>query len=164
MTPADFQNHLRALADPKAANRAVRNGLRRAASRGVTRARKNFSKRGIGRRIFGKNRSGLTKLVTVGRPESGALAEASIEIKVKGIPGLMEEGGRTKPHRIKARSGSRLAFRTRTGQLVRPAEVKHPGSRVPKTPGVEPELERISRDGQAEIQKGMDALIARGAR
>jgi hypothetical protein len=127
----------------RALKRAIKNPLQRGARKSATEARKQIPSSGIGRTIWGKNPSGLTKqkLVTAIEPRGGGesvdgtlTGDAVVTgVKLRGIPRLLEDGGRIKPHTIKPRGGAvgraRLAFMGSRG-LVMPRSVRHPGAPV----------------------------------
>jgi len=117
---------------PGILRRAVVNSLRRTVRRTATVVKQEIrSGSGIGRTIWGKNASGLTKqgLVSIIRPRvSGDSIETGLSFR--GIPKLIEEGGRIKAHRIKGKTARGfLAFEGRKG-LILTKSVQHPGSTV----------------------------------
>lgn len=117
---------------PKMLSRAVVNSFRRTLRRTATSVQRDIrSQSGIGRTIWGKNASGLRKqsLVTIIRPR---VTEGAIEtgLRFRGIPKLLEEGGRLKAHKIRGKSArGLLVFEGRKG-LVVIKSVQHPGAAV----------------------------------
>lgn len=89
----------------------VLNAFRRQLRRTITTVKREIATdSGIGQTIWGKNRSGLDKVVTLIQARA---SEGQIEtgIRLVGIPRLVEEGGPIKPHFIRngfGRSGNRI--------------------------------------------------------
>lgn len=158
----------------RALKRALKNSLQRGARRSATETRKQVAAQsGIGRTIWGKNQSGLTKqkLVTAIEPRGGGEAvEGSLSgdavvtgVRLRGIPKLVEEGGRTKAHTIKPRGGAvgreRLAFVT-GGKLVRPRSVRHPGSPIRPHGFAAATLQRNAPGIVADVNRSVQNAVA----
>lgn len=114
------------------AARAIKNSLSRTLRRTATTVRRDVrTASGIGRSIWGRNASGLAKqkLVSIIEPRSRG-EDIETGLKFKGLPRLIEEGGRIKPHPIKANRARRLVFEGRSGRLVSIQQVRHPGMTV----------------------------------
>lgn len=113
------------------AGKALKNSLTRTTRRGATAVKRDVRASGIGRRIWGKDPSGLTKqkLVAAISPRvRGDAIEAGL--RFKGIPKLIEEGGRIKQHKIigKTKRGL-LVFEGHRGTVFARG-VRHPGGPV----------------------------------
>lgn len=142
----DLQINLRGVEEILAKNarflpvlrRAVVNSLRRTTRRAATEVKADVRTRsGIGRKIWGKDPSGLTKqgLISIIQPQvRGDSIEAGL--KLRGIPRLLEEGGRYGPHTIRSKRGGFLVFEGRprgefgTSSMVVTRKVEHRGSPV----------------------------------
>lgn len=117
---------------PKVAARAIKNSLTRTTRRVATQVRKEIrTGSGIGRSIWGQKAGGLTKqkLVSIIPPHASADA-IETGLSFRGIPKLVEQGGRIKAHVIKANRSKRLIFEGRAGRTVVTHSVKHPGAAV----------------------------------
>lgn len=146
----------------KGLDNVMKNTLRRGARRVREGGIKDIATKGPGRRIWGKKPKGLRKQVVMSKVQQNGPAAFEIEIDVKGIPGHMETGGRTAPHRIKAQrrgpKGKRLlSFRAAGGTGAVP-EVQHPGGRVNRDPSVEPRLEREAPQIERELVAAVDVF------
>lgn len=107
-------------------DRPVINAFRRGVRRIASQIRPSFLGTGIGRAIWGKRASGLSKLV-YGMRVTKVGDELQTGIKLKGIPALLEDGGRILPHVIKPKNAPFLVFQA-GGRWVRTAKgVRHPG-------------------------------------
>ena len=151
---------------PKLLSRAVKNSLTRTLRRTATTVRKDIQRSGIGRTIWGKKISGMVKqkLVTIIQPHaSGESIETGL--RFRGIPRLIEEGGRMKAHPIGSRKGADgvIVFKGRTGWVVTKG-VKHPGSMVRAHGFGGSALRRDERlfadDVNASIRRVLDAAEA----
>lgn len=111
--------------------RTLKNSFTRTLRRTATVVKKDVRGAGIGRSIWGRNSSGLTKqkLIQTIEPRSDG-DEIVTGLVLRGIPRIMELGGRLGPHRIKANRAKRLVFMGRAGTLVSVGSVNHPGARV----------------------------------
>lgn len=159
---------------PKSVERALVRTFRRGLSSGKTRAVAELRKRGITRRIFGEDASGLRKLVkrTRVKAEGGRITGG---LEVKGLPALVEHGGKTKAHKIEPKTPGRvLAFEghsirrgdflgLRAGARVFTRSVDHKGSRIPAQPymgeGLAAALHRFEDEADRELQKACDEAI-----
>lgn len=82
-------------------------------------------------------------------------------IEIKGMPGLMETGGRTAAHPITAREpGARLKFQV-GGRWRSVMKVMHKGSNIPKTAAVATALDRNEEQIGRDLQAKGDALVTR---
>lgn len=80
-------------------------------------------------------------------------------VSVQGMAAIMEEGGRTAPHKIRPRFAKELIFRGRVGGIVRTKEVNHPGSRIDRHAVAERRFERAVLDIEREIAETMEQVI-----
>jgi hypothetical protein len=84
-------------------------------------------------------------------------------LRVRGLAALQETGGRTAPHKIKAKNAKALVFLTRSGKFFKGAAVQHPGSNIPAIPFLrqtgQATVPELVRDMDAEIQKLADSVI-----
>jgi hypothetical protein len=161
MTPEQARADLARL-QGKGLDNVLKNAMRRGARRVREESIKDISRKGLGRRIWGKKPKGLRKQVVAGKVEKASPAGFSVEITVKGLPGMMELGGRTEAHDIKARKagpkGKRLlSFRASGGEGA-VAEVRHPGSNIHKDPSVEPNLAKHSPQIERDITAAVDVF------
>lgn len=124
----------------KRAARTIKNSLQRTLRRTATQVSKDIRSRGIGRAIWeGKGGAGdikRQKLITVIEPHAEGDSIVT-GLKFRGVPRLIEEGGRTKAHPIVGGKGKHglLIFEGRSGSfggegLVRKKRVQHPGGPV----------------------------------
>jgi hypothetical protein len=121
----------------------------------------------LGQALFGarkKPASGVVRQNLIGssaRRRSLTVFEGTL--RAKGLAALIETGGKTKPHRIKAWRGRFLVFqatgrtgflglRRRTGIIAVPA-VNHPGARVPREPFLRRSMERAAPAMTLELEK-----------
>ncbi len=112
--------------------RALKNSLTRTLRRTRTTVQRDIrTESSLGRKIWGRSASGLKSqgLVSIIEPK-GEGDGIVTGLRFKGIPRLLEDGGRIKAHRIKAREG-RLVFEV-GGKTIYARAVKHPGGPVHK--------------------------------
>lgn len=138
--------------------------LRRGARRIVTQTIGDIAKKGIGRRLFGKKRTGLRKIVTVSRVRQEGPGAFSVEMKARGLAGMMEKGGRTQGHRIKAskvgpKGRKVLSFRASGGTGAATGEVMHPGGPINRTPSLVPNADRNIDPIERELTAVVDAAL-----
>ena len=135
---------------------AILNGIRNQVRQTITVVKSDIrTKSGIGRRIWGKNGSGLNKIVTLVKARSaGGLVETGI--KLKGLPAIIETGGRIKAHTIRGKPYLRFPGKGGEGFTVTKM-VKHPGAPVMRHEFAKDALER---DGQ-KIQLAVSASLQR---
>jgi hypothetical protein len=125
----------------------VLNGMRNQIRRTITTVKRDIrTQSGIGQTIWGKNGSGLDKVVTLIQARvQGTNIETGI--KLKGIPVLIEEGGRINPHFIRngfGRSGNRIP---------------HPGMNVRSHFFARTALDRDSNKVLMEVRLAVQKLI-----
>lgn len=122
----------------------------------------------LGQAIFGNRKKaakGMVRQNLIGssaRRRSETVFEGSL--RAKGLAALIEKGGKTKPHKIKAwrgkflvfkatgRSGGFLGLRKRSGLIAVPA-VNHPGAPVPREPFLRRSMERAAPKIRAEVSR-----------
>lgn len=111
----------------------------------------------IGRKIWGKNRSGLSKQVTLIKARASGDGKAiETGVKLVGIPKLIEDGGRIKPHVIKGDPW--LVFQGKTG-IVSVHSVNHPGGAVHAHRFARQHVERDTSLVLHEVRAGITKLI-----
>jgi len=114
-------------------------------------AMKRFTSHGIGRAIWGRDvtssggaRKG-SNLPTFIKLEKTRWTARGLEgaLKAKGLPALVERGGRTRPHTITSKSDGVIKFSLPSlpGGFGFAPKVKHPGAVVPSRPFMRPALE-----------------------
>jgi len=156
----------------QAKDKPIINAIRRALTAAKTDAKGRFRKSGIGRRIWGKNPKGLDSFIKRDQvTKEGDVFHGSL--RVHGLPGLIEQGGRTQAHDITSfvvRSSGKgsilgnkaLGFFVRasgaasaTGRVR--ATVKHPGGPIAKHANVAAAMEAIRPRIEADIRAALDA-------
>lgn len=165
ITPKEGAFRFRNLA--KEIEREQINGIRRATHAWRKKAFGLFSQRGIGK-VFGERTAVLGR-----KPRGANTKQARVIIKrervvskgngiyetgllLKGFAALVEAGGRTKPHEIKAAEGGVLAWQGPSGTLFA-RRVKHPGSQIPRNPFVED----AGRQSEGEFKRQMEIAAQR---
>jgi len=129
-----------------------------------------YTTHGIGRSIFGKKKGGMRLLIKrVKVQDDGNRIKGGLE--VRGIAALIELGGKTKAHEIRpkarwlafAPTGGRIGsiFGQEARELVFAKLVKHPGSRIPKTPQAERALRESVPRINIQIGQAHQELINR---
>lgn len=146
----------------KGLDNVLKNALRRMARRVKADAIKDIGSRGIGRRIWGKKPAGLKKILKVERVQVEGAGRLTVRLVSKGIPALIETGGATAAHDIKAHrrgpSGKRLlSFRAAGGSGAVP-EVRHPGSRIPQRQWISPAITKNEEQGQRDIEAAISVF------
>lgn len=81
-------------------------------------------------------------------------------IRIKGFAALIEQGGKTDAHIIRARAANKLVF-TAGGKLVAVRAVRHPGSIIRKRPFVEKRLRSIIPVLEATLSSRLSKLFDR---
>lgn len=115
--------------------KVCRNAMQRVLRKKVTLIKKRIkTESGIGRTIWGRHGkgAGLDKLVYVGKP-FGSEDGITLPVKLKGLPAMIEKGGKTAKHPITPTRGGRLAFpgtKQFAGQLILAKAVNHPGAHI----------------------------------
>jgi hypothetical protein len=127
---------------------------------------KGFRATGIGRKLWGARGKGAGAALMVAykpRPRWSKSQQKVVGgLETKGIPALIEHGGRTKPHAIRPKLAGALA-----GSLFHPVSgsINHPGSNVPKRPQLYPAMRKaaqriapyLDREAQAEVNATLEA-------
>lgn len=138
---------------------AERNAILRGLKRGVGRARKPALERlrasGVGRALTTRKKGlpGTPRLiVSVSRAKQTGPESFEVALQAKGMAALIDQGGRTKPHAIEAKSDQLLSFQARDGRSVHVRRVSHPGSNVPRVSSLEPALRGAEPGVAREIQ------------
>jgi hypothetical protein len=153
-------------AEQRAKDKPYLGAIRRGLKPGKDFATQEFRSSPIGRSIFGgrKRAKGIRTqglIATSVRRKSEAVFEGAL--RAKGLAGLVDSGGKTLPHAIKAAPGKRLVFqatgrkffgigRKRTG-LIAVSSVKHPGGRVAKRPFLRRAMERAVPTINSEVSR-----------
>lgn len=127
-----FKNH------PKIARRAIHKGLKGVALVGTTEVKKYITS--IGLVDTGRLRSSINSYV------QGNQAYVRTNVKYAKIH---EFGGKTKPHKIKARRKKALRF-TMNGQVYIRKSVNHPGSQIKEKAFMRTPIEQMVKDGRVE--------------
>lgn len=81
-------------------------------------------------------------------------------IRLKGFAALIETGGRTAPHTIRARSAPALVFRV-DGTLIRTQSVRHPGSSIRRRPFIQKRMRGSIQQVQRVMSRNMNRLFKR---
>lgn len=105
-------------------DRPVLDAFQRGAKRIAEQTRTDIASEGIGRSIWGKKPRGLTRVVQEIRPEKTG-DELISGVRLKGIPAMIEEGGRIQTHKIKATPKRPIASKARG--FFSKGPVTHPG-------------------------------------
>lgn len=116
---------------------------------------------GIARRLWGagamKRSSGIPPLTvrtySPRRTKWGVGADAFIKGKIRlhGMAAYIEMGLPTKRHKIEAKDGGRLAFVGRSGDVVHPEIVSHPGGPI----RARPQLDRVATKLGTALEVGI---------
>lgn len=105
--------------------KTMENSLRRGVRPTIADTKRDIrTSSGLGRTIWGKNSSGLNKLVTLIRVR-GNEAQVETGIKFKGLPRMIEEGGQIRPHAIKIGP-----YTDSLGRNMPARTLQHPGAPV----------------------------------
>lgn len=159
MTPEHARAELARLKG-KGLDNVIKNALRRGAARVKKDAMADIGSRGIGRRIWGKNSKGLKKVLRTGRVEKDGPGGFAITLTARGIPAMIETGGKIAAHVIKAfrrgPTGKRLLSFRKSGGSGAVPEVQHPGARVPRRPWIQPALDRHVSQTERDIVAAVD--------
>jgi hypothetical protein len=125
----------------------VLNAVRRPIRRSITVIKKRIrTECGIGRSIWGKNGSGLDSVVTLlkARVSAGSLETG---VKVKGLPAMIEGGGRINPHTIRRGFGR--------------GPIPHPGANVRAHHIARQEMDRVGPQVMMAVREDISKLIAK---
>ncbi len=134
----------------------VLNSIRRQIRRTITTVKQDIrTKSRFGERIWGQKPKGLDKLVTLIKAQSTGLAIRT-GIKLKGIPAMIESGGKIQAHKIQGVPW--MSFQIK-GIGIRIKTVNHPGSAVRGHGFAERALERDADLVNKEVRIGIDKLI-----
>jgi hypothetical protein len=135
---------------------AILNGIRNQVRQTITTVKRDIRTRsGLGNRIWGKNGSGLNKIVTLVKSRAAG-GQVETGIKLKGMAAMIESGGQTKPHIIKGKPY--LAFPGKGGSgFTITKRVNHPGAPVRRHDFAR---QALDRDGQ-KINAAVAASLQR---
>jgi hypothetical protein len=146
----------------KEVTRANANAIRRGQTHWRNLTINHFKTRGVGRSIWGKAEArgknvnkDLRLIVKRMRVRSEGGDSFSGGLTLKGLAAIQEKGGKTAAHTIKAKNAPTLAFLDRSGRLVRPIEVSHPGSNIPAVPSAATTLSAAESKFREEIETGL---------
>jgi hypothetical protein len=134
-------------------SRATLNAARRVVRRRLTRIRQDIrTATGLGVSIWGDSPSGLSKIVSLVRAR---IEEGRVEtgIKLKGLPAIIETGGRLRPHTIRPQYGKFLA--NPALNFISRGPVRHTGANV-RPHGI---AQRHADDSLPEILREMDLAL-----
>jgi hypothetical protein len=182
-TPTDFADRLRLFGSTldKPISRGIRAGLSYARNVAI----KRFSERGLGRTIFGLDRSGVRPLVKI-MPVRRRGDSWTGGLQVKGLMALQEVGGSTKPHIIRPSKAKVLRFEAGRagGNFIGPMqpgpqrlsegassfigpgrpifakEVRHPGGKLPAFPVIGDAMATAATFTQKRIDLEVDRHLA----
>lgn len=133
--------------------------VRAAVESAERKAESGFMERNPGKSIFSSPRAPKLDLSTAPIRSRSA---SGFEIRVRGMAALIETGGRTRPKKIRARTGRLLAFDGRAGRVFA-REVNHPGSRIAKQGTTEKAVKELERTAPAMIDRALQEQVrARG--
>lgn len=141
ITPKEGAERFRKLS--KEIERETVNGVRRAQRAWRVKAFTLFSQRGLGKvfgesAVLGNERQRAKQAKVIVKRERVRALGGGVYVAgllLRGFAALVEGGGRTKPHEIKAPEGSVLHFQGAEGDVFA-RSVKHPGGTVPRNPFV----------------------------
>ncbi len=122
------------------------NAVRRPLRRKITVIKRRIKTEcGIGDSVWGKNASGLNRIVTLikARVRAGALETG---VKVVGLAALIEQGGRIKPHTIRRGFGR--------------GPMPHPGSTVRGHNIARQEMDAVSSEVMLAVREDISKLIS----
>jgi hypothetical protein len=147
--------------EAREAARPFLNAIRRGLKVARETAAADVIRHGIVRGIFRgpKGPRAVRKLLGTSARRRGQVFEGAL--KAKGLLGLQELGGRTRPHEIKPRSGGFLVFKGRSGERVFARAVHHPGGRVPRHPFMRRSVQSAEAAISAEIKRAWQEAISR---
>lgn len=170
-TPEQFARRLQSVGDARLDRRAER-ALKKLTRRVVTHTTLLFRRRGVGRRLFGRNGKGARALIRALDPErrEGVLTQV---VQLRGLAAIQEDGGRIAPHKIpKALAARSLARRAAKGvggptpivlkiggDFVTASQAKgmqHPGANMPAIPALGPAIEEMAPASWGEQSDAMD--------
>jgi hypothetical protein len=144
--------------------RSFLRALEKRSSEARTAGVREFTQHGIGRRIFGWANEGAYKIITLlpTRVDGDSIVAT---LRAVGLAALQETGGRIRPHLIKPKRASILAFETRGaagfgGDLAFARLVHHPGGALPKHPALLPAAEKVPAIALEDIRRDLAALWA----
>jgi hypothetical protein len=147
----------------KAINKEQVKAVRRVLGRTRTKAINSFREHGIGNAIFGHDAKGARDLIKVQKVRFLGPDTVNTGLVAIGLAAFQETGGKTKPHTIKPKTAKRIAFIGRSGQLLTPKTVKHPGSRIARFPFLEQavtaNLPTILSEMDEALQKTANTIV-----
>lgn len=135
--------------------------------------------RTLGRKLWGSDQSGLLKFAKRSKSGSAVVMERARYsasrgtivggLRTKGIPAMLDAGGRIAAHKIKARPGGKLVFdviaRSFFGgggkRIVAVGLVNHPGGRVRGSQFLKRALDGVHRRAVPAIDAGIQQLADR---
>lgn len=137
-------------------------GLRK----GVRRARKPAQDRlratGLGRALQAKRgKAGTPPVdVSVGRARMVGPEAFECSLQAGGMAGLLDAGGKIKPHKIAAKNGKALIFQGSRGLVVTQI-VNHPGALVQAAHALRPALDAVTPGIAADIDSELQRYVER---
>lgn len=114
----------------------------------------SFRRTALGRRLPKAASAGMMGLSRVRREEGGFSATLS----AKGLAGLTETGGRTRPHVIRPRKAGVLVASAGMGGRFYARIVHHPGGPVAVRPSLQPAAEGLTGRIAAEMREAILAI------
>lgn len=127
-----------------------------------------FRKRGIGRRIFGKDGSGARKLIHKGKLRISSAGVAEQPILIKGLAAIQDRGGIIAQHLILPKNARLLAFPVSGafgfgGEMGFARRVLHPDSPYPAIPYLREAVNKHAGRLQQELDKDLQRILGKGA-
>lgn len=142
--------------------------LARAARRARSAVRRAIERTDLGRALWKSGKRDAPTLAITGvkvrRPRA---SEIVADFAVRGMPALIDQGGKTAAHTIQATGSGQLSFRGTNafaGRIIKADEVRHPGAIVRRQNVVRPAIERSVGSFEGELADAMRELARRSFR
>ena len=156
---AQFRERVKQYAREPARIESVVKAFKKATSRARSATRRDIKRTSLGKKLWARGKKGGPKL-SIGKAKITREGKGLVsQFTVKGMAAIIEQGGKTAAHTIKARSGGGLSFpgtNAFAGRIIKAEEVRHPGSIVRREESIKPAVERALETFEGELAQAME--------
>lgn len=154
LTIEQFRQRVKRYAGAPLELKPIVTSFKKAANRSRSATRREVKKTTLGKKLWARGKKGGPKLALTKTKLFRKGLTILAAFKLRGLGALIEAGGETKAHLIKAKSGGGLSFegtKAFAGRIIKTEQVQHPGSIVKREPTMKPAVEKAMVPFEQEL-------------
>lgn len=154
-----FRERVKRYAQEPARIDSVVKAFKKATNRARSATRRDIKRTTLGKKLWTRGKKGGPRL-SIGKAKIGREGKGLVsKFKVKGMAAIIDQGGKTEAHTIRATSVGGLSFpgtNAFAGRIIKADEVRHPGSIVRRETSIKPAVERSLETFEGELAQAME--------